>query len=818
MVPRHSLLPLDRKRENSSCRNMGKFSTQVEMIVYRFILSLVVGFFLGSYVITNHEVSVVQKLGKLVCQGPQIHRFVKYNQDAAQHHQQRQPRLDRENGLLYIGMMSMKKFLGTRVEAVVETWAKNQDVRLEIFASNNGTPSVRSGRVSVLKNGARIIQLPGVSDVSYPPQKKCFSMLKYIHDNHLKNFDWFLRVDDDAYIKVDALKKLLSQADPTKPYFIGHSGYGKHPEDYLADGENYCMGGTGILFSQELLRRIGPRLSDCLGEMFTEHEDIELGRCVRKITGTSCTESWETINLFYQNYGGLGSYDANIKEMSERKRTVALTFHANKESKYQYKFHQTILKDRITNMLTKITKMETEVKKMTSLLALREFDYKAWNSHAGYVWDSITKKSIYSTSSLVRAIPSFIKQAAITNVFYTIQDLRMKFTALQAHIHEISVTQMRYFVNPLTSVDMISRLKVQGTSRQRPMTIYLNNIHYRRTFPESVVYFTEIYPIDIQGVKSVASKMESDKKKVTSGRNERVNFIVALSGRPENLMRFLKNFEEEFLNKQENVSLSIVYFPEKIRVTPKDEQIIDADEEKYREDIIRQSDKTRFVQDNLTKLRENHQGSEINFFPVSNGLKFSRGVGLQMGAKKLFHPEERDELLFFCDVDLLFKTEILSHIRRSTIRGKQVYYPTFFSQYDPEVVYSYQEAPETHFYFEEIAGFWRTFSYGMVSLYKSDFLKSGGFDLSIQGWGLEDLRFCDAVLKKAGLQIFKSMEPAMVHIYHDKDCPASLSKAQFESCQNSRAQHFGPQVLLYYLWHREENPDDEYDPNVKVDP
>lgn len=45
----------------------------------------------------------------------------------------------------------------------------------------------------------------------------------------------------------------------------------------------YCMGGTGIIFSRRLLFEIGPKLATCASsELLTEHEDIEIGRCVWK--------------------------------------------------------------------------------------------------------------------------------------------------------------------------------------------------------------------------------------------------------------------------------------------------------------------------------------------------------------------------------------------------------------------------------------------------------------------------------------------------------------------------------------------------------
>jgi len=51
----------------------------------------------------------------------------------------------------------------------------------------------------------------------------------------------------------------------------------------------------------------------------------------------------------------------------------------------------------------------------------------------------------------------------------------------------------------------------------------------------------------------------------------------------------------------------------------------------------------------------------------------------------------------------------------------------------------------------------------------------------------------------AGLQIFKSTDPAEVHVFHDKFCDPSLTAKQYKDCSRSRATHYGPRTLLYYL-------------------
>ena len=86
------------------------------------------------------------------------------------------------------GMMSMDDKLSSRVEAALRTWIKNPNplVKVEVFANNNGSlDPVKRFRQSQLRNEIRVLQLPGVSDHVYPPQKKSFSMIKFMHDEYL---------------------------------------------------------------------------------------------------------------------------------------------------------------------------------------------------------------------------------------------------------------------------------------------------------------------------------------------------------------------------------------------------------------------------------------------------------------------------------------------------------------------------------------------------------------------------------------------------------------------------------------------------------
>ena len=122
-------------------------------------------------------------------------------------------------------------------------------------------------------------------------------MLKYMYDNYLDDYNWFLRADDDVYVRTKELVDFLSQLDPSEPLYMGQPGLGK-PEDRerlkLLPHEHFCMGGPGILYSNGLLRRLGPHLEECLQNVVVSYnEDVEVGRCVSRRAGVQCTWSYQ---------------------------------------------------------------------------------------------------------------------------------------------------------------------------------------------------------------------------------------------------------------------------------------------------------------------------------------------------------------------------------------------------------------------------------------------------------------------------------------------------------------------------------------------
>lgn len=208
----------------------------------------------------------------------------------------------------------------------------------------------------------------------------------------------------------------------------------------------------------------------------------------------------------------------------------------------------------------------------------------------------------------------------------------------------------------------------------------------------------------------------------------------------------------------------------------------------------------------IGKLREEYTGADINVVILEES--FARGRALQFGAESL----QDDDLMFFIDVDMAFNGKTLLRIRQNTIRNTTIYFPIVYSLYDPKKFHKHYDGSDYRLFDKELLlnednGSWRQYGFGIVSLYKSDFVKLRGFNTTIKGWGMEDVAFFDAAVK-SDMQTVRSVDPGLVHIYHPAECVGeTLDALQKKMCRGSQASTFGSLKDLqeYYLEMRRRN-------------
>ena len=160
--------------------------------------------------------------------------------------------------LLYIGVISSAKYLPSRAVGIHRTWGKDITPDMHFYSAPPEDPSLHY---------LPVVTLPDINDTQYPPQKKVYRTLKYMADNYLDKYDFFIRSDDDVYYRMDKLRHLLEGVNPAQDIYMGCPGFGKeHDKERLKleKHEHYCMGGPGVIFSRSALRKLAPHLETCL--------------------------------------------------------------------------------------------------------------------------------------------------------------------------------------------------------------------------------------------------------------------------------------------------------------------------------------------------------------------------------------------------------------------------------------------------------------------------------------------------------------------------------------------------------------------------
>lgn len=249
--------------------------------------------------------------------------------------------------------------------------------------------------------------------------------------------------------------------------------------------------------------------------------------------------------------------------------------------------------------------------------------------------------------------------------------------------------------------------------------------------------------------------------------NELINLILPLCGRLDKFKQFLDNFVDVCIKWDQQVFLTVVFFGQEGK-----EEL---------ESLVK----------NVSKA-ENFTDYKLIF----TNETFSRGYGLQKGALSW---TKGNVLMFFCDVDVYFTATFLDRCRFHSTPGGKVYYPVVFSLYNPMIVYGGSPPPAAHQHrINRDTGYWRDFGFGMTCQYKSDFENIGGFDLSIKGWGMEDVKLYRNYLASE-LVVVRAADRGIFHMWHPKFCSRNLTQAQFLACIKSKVKSEASQSQLGLL-------------------
>lgn len=247
--------------------------------------------------------------------------------------------------------------------------------------------------------------------------------------------------------------------------------------------------------------------------------------------------------------------------------------------------------------------------------------------------------------------------------------------------------------------------------------------------------------------------------------NTTINIIVPLANKIERFRKFLDNFASVCTRQDRKVHLTVVYFG----------------------------------QDGLQQVRRaityvSKRFSYNNALLLTLNETFSRARAIQVG---MDYWNKSDVVVFTCDVDILFNNDFLNRCRVNASPGKRVYFPVVFSQYNPAIVRNStgMELKENEIRLNENFGFWRHFGYGMSCMYRSDFLSVGGIDYESSVWGGEDV-YLYRKFTRSALEVVRSVDPGIMHIWHEKKCDNNILGRQYRACVSSKVRAEGSQIQI----------------------
>lgn len=80
-------------------------------------------------------------------------------------------------------------------------------------------------------------------------------------------------------------------------------------------------------------------------------------------------------------------------------------------------------------------------------------------------------------------------------------------------------------------------------------------------------------------------------------------------------------------------------------------------------------------------------------------------------------------------------------------------------------------------------------------MYNSDLRRVGGFDVSIVGWGKEDVDLYEKFIR-SNLTVFRAVDVGLVHVFHKIECDPALAEEQMIMCLGSKATSIASQRQL----------------------
>lgn len=700
----------------------------------------------------------------------------------------------RSGARLMAAVLLPQRLLNTTGQAIMETWGSEM-AGFRIFVGGDDPSPETFKRLPVMA-------LKGVPDFeSYVSLHQTFAALTYLHDYYSEQYDWFLLADNRTYVSARELETLLHAAEPRSTVYWGK------PEELLEGAsERLCAGSFGVILSGLALKAVVPHLKDCAeqaaavrssgggGVDRAERGDWALGLCFSRVVGISCSMPSEYFH--YDTQGDLQSTAFLSTNSPQLNMEGTLAFLA-KTTESHYVLHYLVKKQQLnvireevaslelelTGLHTRVTSTQLTLTSEAPAMRIEESTMLANEQpHPSTTSPLLQDQSQHplSEGSSSQIQPDVAAMAILPQTKF---DVNTWTIIVGPYIYSDQRTDpllrvpnsINYEVQQFVSkaVDIINTEEKAGYTVKEVNNVFLR---YSPVFGRQCIMDLMLHDQSSGRVSrkrmNLAYPLQSVPVHITEQPDYKlvVHVIVPLSNVGERFSAFFNDFQRDFLRRRVGVRLVLVVYGE---------------------------DDFKRITSVVTSTR---QWPPSRLIIVQGEGEFTRGRALHLGLSQLGN----SDLAFFCDTDMVMTREFMDRCRLNPVQGKRVYYPIFFSYYNTDYAYHGEPKPD-RLVVSRRNGHWVSYSYGMVCMYKSDYVATGGFNLTITGWGGEDTDFFTKVLDTK-LEVLKSPDPGLTHRWHPKHCSPSLTPSQYNDCLGTRDEVLADKKqLASYITYLEEH-------------
>lgn len=534
------------------------------------------------------------------------------------------------------------------------------------------------------KLNVTLMKVPGI--VGFTDSRnvlKPFHMVKYIADNYLDEYEFFMLIKDSTYLNADKLMNLVKRVSVSEDVYASGT----------VIGTNYCSLDAGILLSNSVIRKMIPNVDWCVRNAFSSSDDDNFGRCVLHSVNLPCQTSIQGQSISsYHLWEAKDLINLLNQPQQQESFNCALTVYPMPNAETMYKTHLAFCKMNLEKSNMEIEALRRSIVAESSLEP-PSFRKVTWpvGSQSGSTpstrfdvlkWEHFTETHLYLDSR--------------------ISNIRPLNEAENADIHNVLNTSIEYLESKYSNNLKFDRL-VNGYKRFDPS--------------RGLDYILDLTFKDIVGNKLIQKRVEVSKllgkvemlsvPYVTE--NTRVHILLPVrTNEREDAFRFLRQYKQICIDKKEKTMLMLVLLYD-----------ANAPGKGAVDDVFKQ------LKDEATSLSNAHKkdGTKVAWLSVripNTKLLALRDALLDFAiidlAIRKFPP---DALMMLARPKMEIRQDYLNRVRMNTIMEWQIFSALPFSEFDPDLMtYPRQATLDVNKYY----GHFDPFDYDHLSFYAKDYV------------------------------------------------------------------------------------------------